>query len=155
MKNIMHIVLSVMLISIASFAQSNGLQMTSKNYVFADSLYYGTPGDSIWIINAQFATGFKGILKGNSNSTVDSLKIELGIIRYNNANQPSDTIWSPASGFKIAAGTVVTTLINTSTGLEFSVEKAPVINLIRMTLLNYRGTLTTRKLQAGIITQKD
>jgi len=155
MKNIMHIVLSVMLISIASFAQSNGLLMTSKNYVFADSLYYGAPGDSVWTIDAKFATGFKGILKGNSNSSVDSLKLELGIIRYNTANFPVDTIWTPASGFKIVAGTVATTLINTSTGLEFSVEKAPAFNLLRFSILNYRLALATRKLQMAIITQKD
>ena len=54
-----------------------------------------------------------------------------------------DTIWGSYTGVKIAAGTIATTIVNSTADADYVLD-SPVVQLLRFSLLNYRAALTTR-----------
>ena len=135
-------------LSIIGFAQQEGTVITNKASVFADSLKYTASGtaDSVFIIKANFRFDAARIfINGNSNSPVDSLGVQLGGIRRNNAGVPIDTSWGSYISFKDSAWNITNTLINNTVGKDFSLYTMPVFELMKISVRNHRATLVTRK----------
>lgn len=150
----------LILLTIGANAQSQGLVITSGANIYADSLQYKTDGnankDSVWIIKPNFsANSVRLFLKGNSNSTVDSIGVKLGTIRYRNNGTPVDTIWGNKIAFKDSAWNTVNILVNSSTGKDYSLYVMPAIQLMKIYILNYRNSKPTRKVDVIVQTIKD
>lgn len=153
MKKILVLFL-VMIVSYLSFAQRE-IQMTSKDYVWTDSLQYQNDAvagkDSVWIIPVNFRAGsFRIYLDGNANSPVDSISIELGAIVYEDDGDKVDTTWGSAIAVKDSAWNTLQTLVNKSTSKDYSSYFMPPVELMRLSLLNHRGTAVTRKVRVTV-----
>ena len=150
----MKILTLILLLAIASigFAQSGGIIITSKASVFADSLQYEVSDtlnqkDSVYIINTNLKFEYaRIIIKGSANSPVDSLGIQLGGIRYNNDGTAIDTLWGSFVSLKDSAWNTVQTIVNNTVGKDYSLYTMPVFQLMKVSILNHRATLVTRKL---------
>ena len=138
------IIFAVLLLAGISFGQTTGISEGDGN-IWTDSLYYGVPGDSVWILQTNFAHNeYRFFLKGNANSPVDSIGLQLGSVRYNNGGIPIDTVWGSYTGLTVAAGTVAVRMVNTSGGVDFLLKSSA--QLLKISLLNHRATLATRKI---------
>lgn len=142
------IMMLVLLLSLSTvFAQSNGVFLNADTQTWSDSIYYGTPGDSVWIIKTNdFSKGsFRILLEGNANDPVDSLGIELGAYIRNSSGTVISAVYGSQISVKDSAWNTLQTLVNSSTGKDYSLYVLPPVELIKITLLNHRGTLATRK----------
>jgi len=144
------LILSILLIGGLN-AQTGGVAIGNAT-VWTDSLGYGevAASDSVWILNVGFANEWYRIfLEGNANSSVDSVAVQTGSVRYNEAKTAVDTVWGSYTGVKIAAGTYVVRMVNTSLGADFILD-APPIQLLKFSLMNHRASLTTRNVTITI-----
>lgn len=124
--------------------------------IITDSLYYGTPGDSVTIYNFETDyTSLRIIIKGNANATADTIAIREGTIRYDNNNNPIDTIWGSLVALKDSAFNTTNFVINNTLGKSFSLYTLPVGTLYKFYLTNYRATVPTRKVHYAIIGRKE
>jgi hypothetical protein len=122
---------------------------------YADSLYYGTPGDSSMIIKWDYRFSIPQIyLKGNSNSPIDSLEIRTGLVRFNSRGTAIDTIWGRKATLKDSSFTTVYTAINNTVGVDYVIYENS-IQLVKIKLLNNRANLVARKVQIGIGARTD
>ena len=151
MKKLLSIlILSISLIGIIN-AQTAG-KLVSNGTVWSDSLGFGVvaTSDSVWILDVNFVyDSYRIFLEGNANSSVDSVAVQVGSVGYNEAGTAVDTVWGSYTGVKIAAGTYAVRMVNTSTGADFILADAP-IQLLKFSLMNYRGALTTRNVRLVI-----
>lgn len=151
----------IILFSIGVYAQTQGVIVTSKASIYADSLQFEVSDtlaqkDSVWIIRPNFNANYVRLfIKGNANSSVDSLGVQLGTLRYNVNGVPIDTTWGSYVAFKDSAWNTVNTLVNNTVGKDFSLYVMPAIQLIKISLLNYRAALLTRKVDVIVQTIKD
>lgn len=150
----------VILTSLIGFAQSNGIIMTSKVTVWTDSLQYQTDAvaskDSVWIIPINFrADAFRIYLDGNANNPVDSVSLELGAIVYSNAGVKIDTTWGSAIAVKDSGWNTLQTMVNKSTSKDYSTYFMPPVELMKLSLLNYRASNKTRKVRVTVHGTKD
>jgi len=113
-----------------------------------DSLYYGTPGDSVHIITLGLKENWGAIgLIGNSNSPVDSIKVTIGARRYSASNVPTTTIdWFDEITIRNNDWELVTRLVNTTTN-SYYLLMSPLNWYLKIELVNYRATLTSRKIK--------
>ena len=126
-------------------AQTAG-KLVSNGTVWTDSLGYGVvaTSDSVWILDMNFTyESFRIFVEGNANSPVDSIALQAGTVRYNEARTAVDTVWGSYTGIKIAAGTYAVRMVNTATGADFILNDPP-IQLLKFSLLNHRESLVTR-----------
>ena len=146
------LILSISLIGIGN-AQTGGKAIGDAS-IWTDSLGFSTtepaPVDSVWILDVGFSNeSYRIFLEGNANSPVDSLGIQVGSVRYNESGKGIDTTWGSYTGVKIAAGTIAIRMVNTATGVDFVLEE-PAIQLLKISLLNHRGGLVTRRVPITI-----
>lgn len=141
----------ILLISFISIAQTTGVIITNKASVYSDSLQFEVSDtlnqkDSVMIIKTNFRFEYARIfLAGNANSSVDSLGVQLGGITYDVNGTPIDTMWGSYVAFKDSAWNTVNTLVNNTVGKDFSLYTMPVFQLMKISILNYRAALLTRK----------
>jgi len=155
MKKILSIVLILFAVCSVSFGQDNGLIMTSKVITWTDSLQYQTDAiagkDSVWILPVNYrADYFRIYLDANTNSPIDSIGIELGARVYTNTGVCTDTIWGSYIAVKDSALNTLNVLINNTTGKDYTLWNLPPIDLMKLSLLNYRNLLPTRKVRVTI-----
>jgi len=144
------LILSILLIGGLN-AQTGGVAIGNAT-VWTDSLGYGevAASDSVWILNVGFANEWYRIfLEGNANTASDSVKIQAGSVRYNEAKTATDTVWGTYATLKDSAWTSVNTMINTTTGRDFTLFN-PAVQLLKFSLMNHRATLTTRSVTITI-----
>jgi hypothetical protein len=147
MRTILAILFLFILVGVSN-AQQKGyaigdVTVWTDSLGFSDSAPVNT-ADSVFILKPDFAyESFRILLEGNANSSVDSIAIQVGAITYNNYNKAVDTLWGSYTGVKIAAGTIVVRLVNTTAGADFTLETPPV-QYLKFSLMNYRSALTTR-----------
>ena len=140
----------VILFSFIGLAQTQGLVMTSKVLTWTDSLQYKTDAisgkDSVIIIPISYrADNFRIYLDGNTSTTsVDSVTITLGARVYTNAGVCVDTTWGSATGVKDSAWNTLNTLVNSTTGKDYSLYFMPPVDLMKFALTNYRAAKPTR-----------
>ena len=119
--------------------------------IIADSLKYvntATGSDSVHIIDLGLLYDWVYLLlEGNSNTTIDSITVEVGYIGHtsNRAKTRLDTIWTNNSALRDSAWG----LVSLATGVSAASNPGyllmnPVPQLIRLSILNHRGTLVTR-----------
>ena len=122
----------------------NGVRLT-------DSLYYGTPGDSLKSYNLKSEYVFwKIFLDGNTSVPADSLKIREGIFVFNaTGSTVVDTTWGSWVTLKDSSFTSVSVAVNTSDGESYLLLN-PNPELLQISLLNHRGTLDTRKVRFSL-----
>lgn len=143
------IVAFILLFSGIMFAQSNG-KVVGNGAVWTDSLGWNTTdttgllSDSVYIINADLTyEWYKVFVEGNSNSSVDTIGVTTGSIRYNNNGSVIDTVWGSAKTLKDSVWGSINLIINNATGKDFLIFD-PAIQLLKFSLLNYREALLTR-----------
>ncbi len=156
MKKILSTILILLAFVSINFAQSNGLIMTSKAITWTDSVYYGGPGDSVWVVPVNFrADNFRIYFDANSNSPVDSIGIELGAIVYNSTGTKIDTTWGSYVAVKDSAWNTLNVAVNNTVGKDYSLFFMPPVELIRISLLNYRLAVPTREIRVTLQGTKD
>lgn len=153
MKQIFFLILVALSANI--FAQSAGIIYTSKVKTWTDSLQYQTDAvagkDSVWIVRIDGGfDSFRFYLDANANSPVDSVGIELGGRVYNDAGTCTDTTWGSYIAVKDSAWNTLQTLVNKTTGKDYSGYFMPPVDLVKLTLLNYRAAVPTRKVRVTI-----
>ena len=129
--------LSFLLLNAVSFSQTP-IDLGNNGTVWNDSLYFGTPGDSIYTIDLNMEYEWvKIFLEGDANSPVDSIAVYNGSNLYGNASgKPNgNTLY----------GTVFATIVNTATGKETTLTQPPM-QLLKIALVNHRATLATRNI---------
>ena len=145
MKKLLAIlILSISLIGIGN-AQTTG-KLVSSGTVWTDSLGYGVvaTSDSVWILDVNFAYDwFRIFVEGNANSAVDSIIVQAGSVRYNESKAAVDTVWGSYSTLKDSTWESINTIVNNSTGKDFTLFN-PGVQLLRFSLMNYRAVLVTR-----------
>ena len=140
------LILFLMLLTVPIIAQSQGL-LYGGGVILTDSLYYGTPGDSVNIYDLRFNQMWMSIIiEGNSNSPVDSIAVRKGSLVFNDAGVAIDTVWGNQIDWKDSTWTDVNTLVNNSTGVHYTAFE-PIVQFIKLEILNARANLPTRKLQ--------
>ena len=141
--------LLMLILSVNCFSQSGGALLNEDTKTWYDSLYYGSPGDSVWILKTTdfYASTFRIYLDGNSNNPVDSIGIELGAYKRNNAGTVTGAVWGSQIAVKDSAWNTLQTLVNKSTSKDYQLYAMPPVELMRISLLNHRGTVKTRKVK--------
>ena len=138
----------LILLSGLTFAQSNG-QPIGDATIWTDSLGYSdsdtlTVADSSFILKVDFNNEWYRIfIKGNANSSVDSIYVQAGAIRYNNNEVALDTVWGSYTTLKDSVWNSISVIVNNTVGKDFTVF-VPTAQLLKFQLLNHRETLTTR-----------
>ncbi len=125
-------------------AQTGGVAIGDAS-VWTDSVGYGTgaagtptASDSVWILKTDFSyEWYRIFVKGNANSTVDSVKIQAGTIRYYNSGNAKDTIWGSWATLKDSVWGSVNTIVNNTVGKDYTLFN-PAAQLLKFSLLNYR-----------------
>jgi hypothetical protein len=154
------ILLFLIILSGIAFSQSKGI-VIGDGVVWTDSVGYGTgavgsatASDSVFILNTRFSNEWYRIfIKGNAHSTVDSVKIQAGTIRYYNTGVPKDTIWGSFITLKDSAWNTVNTIVNNTTGKDYTIYN-PIIQLLKFSLLNYRAASLLRNVTITINAKK-
>ena len=147
------LILSISLIGIGN-AQSNGLPIGDAT-IWTDSLGYSgsdtlVVADSVFIIKPDFNNEwYRVFVKGDANSSVDSIYIQAGAIRYSNVGTAIDTVWGSYSTLKDSAWGSINVIVNNSVGKDFTIFN-PVTQLLKFGLLNYREALPTRNVTLTI-----
>ena len=143
------IVALILFISGITFAQSDG-KLVGNGAVWTDSLGWnvtdttGLLSDSVWVINMDFThEWYKIFVEGNANSSVDTIGVTTGSIRYNQYGSPVDTVWGSAKTLKDSVWGSINLMINNATGKDYLIFD-PAIQLLKFSLLNYREALLTR-----------
>ena len=139
------IIILVLLIAGFALAQTKGKQV-GDGTVWTDSLGYGVvaTSDSVWILNTNFAHGWYRIfVEGNANSTVDTVKVQVGSVRYDEARDAQDPVWGSYCALKDSAWGDVNIIINNTVGKDYLMF-VPMAQLLRFSLLNYRAAVTDR-----------
>ena len=115
-------------------------------------IYYGLPGDSVRYVSTGLDVDLiKVAFKPDTNTTnKDSIKIESGIINTDDADNTIDITWHLVSAKSDSLLGTVVTLINDGNGAGFTITDYSG-DILRFTLLNYRGLNTVRKVLASII----
>lgn len=149
------LIILLLISTIGVMAQSGGLVMTSKVLVWTDSLQYQNDAvagkDSVWVIPVNFRCDmFRIYLDGNANNPVDSISLELGAIVYNDDGDKIDTTWGSAISVKDSAWNTLQIMVNKSTSKDYSTYFMPPVELMRLSLLNYRASAVTRKVRVTV-----
>jgi hypothetical protein len=138
-----------LLLNTIAFSQTNG-KVVGNGVIWTDSLGWnvtdttGLLSDSVFIINTDFThEWYKIFVEGNANSTVDTIGVTTGSIRYNQYGSPVDTVWGSAKTLKDSVWNSINLIVNNATGKDFLIFD-PAIQLLRFSLLNYREALLTR-----------
>ena len=156
MKKILSIVLILLAVCSFSFGQSNGLVMTSKVITWTDSLGYSgsdtlTVADSVWIIPVNYrADYFRIYLDANSNSAVDSIGVELGARVYTSAGVCTDTTWGSYTAIKDSGLNTLNVMVNNEGGKDYTLWNLPPVDLMKLSLLNYRVAVLTRNVRVTV-----
>lgn len=155
MKKVFLVILFLVL-GLQSFGQTGGVLLNQTTKSWSDSLRYGTPGDSVWILNcSDFSSGsFRILLKGNTNNPVDSIGIELGAYIRNASGTVIEAVYGSQIAVKDSAWNTLQTLVNKSTSKDYTLYVLPPVELMRISLLNHRGTLATRKVKVIVQSAK-
>lgn len=143
----------LVILSGLSFAQ----EVVNNAIVYADSVNFtnSTDSDSIHIINLGFDYDWVQItLLKNSNTTVDSLRLTRGIIGYNKYLGAVDTIWTNEIPLKDNSWETLTRAVGSSSENKTYLFFDPVIQLVKIELVNYRGTLPTRTCSYRLVATK-
>ena len=136
------IIILALICTAFAFGQVNG-KLVGGGAVWADSVKYGTPGDSVNVIDLNMAYDWINITHiGNANSPVDSIGISLGKVRYL-SGVAQDTTWGNSVVLRDSAWAVQNTIVGLATNSDYLLMN-PVGWLLRVTLLNHRATLATR-----------
>ena len=144
------ILILVLLIAGFTLAQTKGKEI-SNAVVWTDTLGYTTlapttavPIDSVWILNTNFAHGwYRLFMKGNANAQADSVVVQVGTVRYDEARDPQDTVWGSWSALKDSAWGDLNVMVNNTVGKDFLMF-VPMAQLLKFTLLNYRAAIPNR-----------
>lgn len=140
------ILLFVMTLAGIAFSQSTGV-VEGNGVIWTDSLgytKYAETKDSVWILKTNFLyNDYRIFIKGNANTTVDSLRCYSGTIRYRENKTPVDTIWGSQIALKDSAGNTVYTIINNTVGKDYTMTR-PATQLFKIALLNYRAAKPLR-----------
>lgn len=154
MKKIYLTILILLAFVSIGFAQTNGLIMTSKVITWTDSLGFSgsdtlTVADSITVIPINYrAENFRIYLDGGAQATsVDSVKINFGARVYNSSGVCVDTTWGSGIGVKDSVGTVLATMVNSTTGKDYTLNSVYPVDLMKFSLMNYRAAKTTRNVR--------
>jgi len=161
-----NILIALILLVGVSFAQTTG-KYVGKSIIFTDSLGYSgsdtlVVADSSMILDLGFqADWLRVFIKGNANSSVDSIGVRFGSVRYTPKTggergfDAVDTVWgSYFSTMKDSAYNNCATIINNTVGKDYFLL-APAVQLIEFKLLNYRAALATRNTILTIQAVKD
>lgn len=151
------ITIAILLLSIVSFAQTPhdiGKFGTQWN----DSLYCGgtVAGDSVYTIDLNLEYEWvKIFIKGNANSSVDSLIIKEGApTRSNLTGQPTGTtIWGSYVALKDSGLNTVNVMVNNTVGKSFTLWN-PALTTYELSFLNHWSSNKTRKMSFVIIAKK-
>jgi hypothetical protein len=147
-KLIATLILLISLVGIVN-AQTTG-KLVSNGTVWTDSLYYGTPGDSVIVLDMNFSyESYRIFLEGDANSPVDSVAVQVGSVIYNESKVAVDTVFSAYTALRIPAGTYDVRIVNTATGADVVLYSQP-IQMIKISLMNYRGVLADRNVTVVI-----
>ena len=147
----------IILLAGVTLGQTKGKQV-SDGTIWTDSLGFGTvaTSDSVWIFNANFSHDwYRFVVEGNSNSPVDSVKVQAGTIRYTQAGVAVDTMWGSWATLKDSVWNDINTIVNNSVGRDFLLFN-PVVQLLKLSLLNewnvavYNGADVTRNVTITI-----
>ena len=149
MKKIM---LFLLLLAPVIISQTAGFNEYNKYTIqYTDSIYYGGPGDSTWVVDLSDLSDFPVIfIDGNSNSPVDSVRVTFGVKVYNSSGAATDTTWGSTAVLKDSAFNVQATIVNNTVGKDYQVVRSAV-QLMKFEILNYRGTATTRSIRLSIL----
>lgn len=153
------ILISVLLLAGITFGQSSGKWIIDHQFrTYTDSLQWSTSTadalikDSVWILSFNWNPDYiKFMLKGNANSTVDSVGVKLGYEIYNEtADTLQETIYGCQTSLKDSAWATVNVMINNSTGKDYTLYNLPAFPKLKLSLLNYREGVITRKVQITV-----
>jgi len=131
-------------------AQTTG-KLVGNGTVWTDSLGFSgsdtlAVADSVLILDVNFVyDSYRIFLEGNANSSVDSVAVQAGSVRYDESKAAVDTVWGSYTGVQIAAGTIAVRMVNTSAGVDFVLDNQ-AIQLLKFSLMNDRTALATRNL---------
>ncbi len=151
------IVIIVMLFTFVVLAQEtdiSALGITEGDGIsYADSLYYGTPGDSVITIKWNNRYSYPQIyLEGNGNSTTDSISIVSRVIRYSSRGVAIDTLIGSTAMLKDSANANQITAINNTVGVNYLINEYS-ISVLEFSLINFRAGVADRKVHF-VITAK-
>jgi len=162
MKKTLLTILILLAFVTVNFAQTNGLIMTSKVITWTDSLGFSgsdtlAVADSVTIIPINYRVdNFRVYLEGNASATsVDSVKINFGARVYNSAGTCVDTTWGSGIGIKDSVGTILATMVNSTTGKDYTLNSVYPVDLMKFSLMNYRAAKTTRNVRFTLQGTKD
>ena len=153
MRTILAILFLFILVGVSN-AQLKGVVQGDAT-IWTDSLGYSgsapvNTADSVWIFKPNFNDEWYRIfVKGNANSSVDSIYVKVGTIRYNNYNRAIDTLWGSYATLKDSGWNTVNVIVNNTVGKDFTLF-SPVTQLLQFGLLNYRAALTTRNVEITV-----
>jgi hypothetical protein len=152
----MKTIILVLFLTCLSFAQMNGKWVFENEYrTYTDSLQFQTDAvaskDSVWILNLNFnPDAVKFYIKGNANSTVDTVIAQLGYDVYNESGAVVQTNYGSITALKDSGWNTVNYMINNTVGKDFSLFNFSTFNKIKLTLKNYRAAVPTRKIQVTV-----
>ena len=130
-----------------TIAQTKGV-IKDGGTIWTDSLGYGTvaTSDSVWVLRANLEyKWYRVFIEGNANSPTDSFYVQAGSVRYDEAKADVDSTWGSWLPVQDSLFNSIHTMINNSVGKDFLIF-APMVQLLRFTLLNHRGGLITRNI---------
>lgn len=150
------LIILIFVICSLSYAQMDGKWLVDgESRTYTDSLQYNTDGlagkDSVWIINFNFnPSAIKIYVKGNANSTVDTITAQLGYDVFNESDALIETNYGSITALKDSGWNTVNSMINNTVGKDFSVYNFPAFGKLKLSLANYRAAVPTRKVQITV-----
>lgn len=151
------IILITIILCSLSYAQMNGKWIVDNEArIYTDSLQFEVSDslaqkDSVWILNFNFnPSSVRIYVKGNANSSVDSIGVQFGFDVYNESGTLIETNYGSYTALKDSGWNTVSTIINNSVGKDYSVYQFPAYGKLKLSLLNYRAALLTRKVQITV-----
>lgn len=151
------IILLIVLLTTLAYSQSGGKWIIDyKCRTYTDSLQFktdvDTTKDSVWNLTMTFnPKTVKIFIKGNSNSTADSISVQFGYDVYNELGTSIvETNWGCQTSVKDSAWNTVNVLVNNTTGKDYTLFNLPAFNKLKFSLLNYRAAVPTRKVQLTV-----
>ncbi len=151
------IVIFAMLFTSVVLAQQTDInslgQQDGDGISYADSLYYGTPGDSVIVLRWNNRFSYPQIyLEGNGNATTDSITVVSRVIRYSSRGVAIDTLTGSTAMLLDSANADQSTVINNTVGVNYLINEYS-ISLLEISLINYRAAVADRKVHF-VITAK-
>lgn len=107
-----------------------------QQWILSDSLYQGTPGDTINVYNIGLQYDLLVLTKKDTGSTyIDTFKVELGTIYEHPSPAPAETLWVTAPLKDSTFGNPVYSLFKAAGNIE-AVIWCPGVQLVRVSLIN-------------------